>query len=159
MSQFSRDNYKRRKSIGTMAIELTGGSLFLIVLSLLFVDVSVMMLGFQVNDRACRDACRAAAQQSSSSQAIAAAKASLNMHKADGNFVTNPTLLTDPANFVYQDFGGNPTAGNPTVTVTSECKVKLPVPLVFCGQGLDNSGNYTFRKRYTFPIVAFNLQL
>ena len=61
--------------LGTMAIELTGGSLFLIVLSLLFVDVSVMMLGFQVNDRACRDACRAAAQQSSSSQAIAAAKA------------------------------------------------------------------------------------
>lgn len=149
----------KRPCQGTAAIELAGGSLFLIVLVLLAVDVSVMMLGFQVNDRACRDACRAAAQQSTVDLARAAAQASLKLHHVDGQFVEPPTMLTDATNFIYQDFGGNPMAGNPSVTVTSECKVKLPVPLIFCGNQLDNSGSYTFKKRYTFPIVAFNLKL
>lgn len=148
-----------RNNRGSAAIELAGGSLFLIVLTLLAVDISVLMLGFQVNDRACRDACRAAAQQSSVDMAKAAAVASLKLHKVDGQFVTPPTLVTDSANFVYQDFNGNPMAGNPTVTVTSQCRIKLPVPLLFCGQTFDDNGGFTFKKRYTFPIVAFNLKL
>jgi len=146
------------------AVELACGSVFLLVLTLLAIDITILMLGYELNDRACRDACRAAAQQASPQAAQVAATTILKTHKADGNYVTDPILLLGPGDFQYQDFGGNPTAGNPTVTVTTECKVKTPVPLTFVGSafGQDAQGDnmsWTFRKRYTFPIVTFNLVL
>lgn len=159
-----KNRMKKRKSSGMAAVELACGSLFLLVLTLLAIDITILMLGYELNDRACRDACRAAAQQSTPTAAQNAANTILKTHKADGNYVSDPTLVLGAGNFTYQDFGGNPTAGNPTVTVTTECKVKTPVPLTFVGSvfGQDASGNnvaWTFRKRYTFPIVTFNLVL
>jgi Flp pilus assembly protein TadG len=154
----------KRRANGMAAVELACGSLFLLVLTFLAIDVTILMLGYELNDRACRDACRAAAQQSTPTAAQNAATTILKTHKADGNFVSDPTLILGAGNFQYQDFGGNPTAGNPTVTITTECRVKTPVPLTFVGSvfGQDASGNnvaWTFRKRYTFPIVTFNLVL
>lgn len=155
---------KKRRTSGMAAVELACGSVFLLVLTLLAIDITILMLGYELNDRACRDACRAAAQQSTPTAAQNAANTILRTHKADGNYVSDPKLVLGAGNFTYQDFGGNPTAGNPTVTVTTECKVKTPVPLTFVGSvfGQDASGNnvaWTFRKRYTFPIVTFNLVL
>ena len=154
----------KKRGKGLAAVELACGSFFLLVLTLLAIDITILMLGYELNDRACRDACRAAAQQSTPLAAQNAASTILKTHIADGNFVTNPTLLTGPAYFQYQDFGGNPSAGNPTVTVTTECKVKTPVPLTFVGSVFGHDGDWTsdqwtFRKRYTFPIVTFNLVL
>ncbi|MBZ0187974.1 MAG: hypothetical protein K8F91_17130, partial [Candidatus Obscuribacterales bacterium] len=88
----------------------------------------------------------------------------LKNHKTDGNYLTQPQLLTGPGQFQYQDFGGDPTAGNPTVTVTTEMLVKTPVPLVFVGSMFGHNGDWvsdqwTFQKKYTFPIVSFNLVL
>lgn len=159
------DSRKRaHRQRGLAAVEIACGSLFMCVLLLLAIDVSVLMLGYEVNDKACRDACRAAAQQSSSAEAINAAQAILKTHQTDGSFVTQPVLVTGSNNFQYQDFGGNPLAGNPTVTVTTECRVKTPVPLVFVGSNFGHDGSWvndywTFRKKYTFPIVTFSLQL
>jgi len=155
---------RERNRRGTAAIEIACGSLFLMVLTLLALDISILMLGFEMNDRACRDACRAAAQQSSPQAAQNVAAAILKNHKTDGNFLSQPQLLTGPGQFIYQDFGGNPTAGNPTVTVTTEMKVKTPVPLVFVGSTFGHDGDWvsdqwTFQKKYTFPIVTFNLVL
>lgn len=155
---------KRRRNKGLAAVELACGSVFLLVLSLFAIDITVLMLGYELNDRACRDACRAAAQQASPTAAQNAASAILRTHRADGTFVTHPTLLTGPTYFQYQDFGGDPTAGNPMVTVTTECRVVTPVPLVFVGSLFGHDGSFqnnswTFRKQYTFPIVAFNLVL
>lgn len=154
----------QRRARGMAAVELACGSVFLLVLTLLAIDITILMLGYELNDRACRDACRAAAQQSTQAAAQNAAMTILKTHKADGNYVTDPVMLTGPGDFQYEDFGGDPTAGNPTVTVTTECQVKTPVPLTFVGSvfGQDASGNnmaWTFRKRYTFPIVTFNLVL
>lgn len=153
-----------RRQRGLAAVEIACGSLFLCVFLLLAIDVSILMLGYEVNDKACRDACRAAAQQSSPTEAITAAQAILKTHQTDGNFVTQPIMLTGASNFQYQDFGGDPLAGNPTVTVTTECRVKTPVPLVFVGNNFGHDGGWvndywTFRKKYTFPIVTFTLQL
>lgn len=163
MKPFKKQS-RSRKSAGMAAVELACGSLFLLVLTLLAIDITILMLGYELNDRACRDACRAAAQQSTPQAAETAAKTILKTHKADGNYVTDPTMIVGPGDFLYQDFNGNPTAGNPTVTVTTECKVKTPVPLTFVGSvfGQDAEGGnlaWTFRKRYTFPIVTFNLVL
>lgn len=147
------------------AVELACGSLFMCLLTMLALDVSVLMLGYEVNDRACRDACRAAAQEENAGDAQKAAQVCLKAHKTDGTYVSAPTLLTSgTSNFVYRDFNGDPLAGNPTVTVTTECLVKTPVPLFMFGQNFGHNGsmvssNWKFQKRYTFPIVTFNLKL
>lgn len=155
---------KTSRRAGSAAVELACGSFVLIALTLVAIDVTVMMIGFSLNDRACRDACRSAAQQDTPTKAQNAASASLKQHPGDGYWVTTPLLKTSGADFVYQDFGGDPAAGNPTVTCTTECTVRFPVPVSFAGnsfgadaQGL--RGTMVFRKRYTFPIVRFNLVL
>ena len=123
------------------------------------------MLGFEVNDRACRDACRAAAQQTNAQDAKTAAQAILKSHKTDGVFLTQPTLKDGANQFIYQDFGGDPLAGNPTVTVTTEIECHTPVPLTFIGNTFAHDGvtfsseKMKFQKRYTFPIISFNLVL
>ncbi len=155
---------KTRVRKGMAAVEVACGSFFLLVLTLMAIDVTILMLGYEMNDRAARDACRAAAQQSNLVAAQNAARTILKTHKGDGYFITDPNLLVSAGDFVYQDFGGNPTAGNPTVTVTTEVHVKTPVPLSFAGNNFGHDGSWvndswTFRKRYTFPIVAFNLVL
>lgn len=160
----ANSKYNSRSKRGTGVIELSCGSCFLIVLVMMALDVSVMMLGFGLNDRACRDACRAAAQQQTAQAAQQAANAVLKTHAVDGHYVTLPTLQTGTGDFVYQDFGGDPTAGNPTVTVTTQTIVRFPVPINFFGltfgdDGAGGQGTMTFRKRYTFPIVTFNLVL
>ncbi len=162
MSAKPTENRWRNK--GLAAVELACGSVFLLVLTLFFIDITVLMLGYELNDKACRDACRAAAQQGTPMDAQNAAAAILRTHRADGNFVTDPILLTGPTYFQYQDYVGDPTAGNPMVTVTTECRVKTPVPLGFVGSlfGHDSSwqnNSWTFRKQYSFPIAAFNLVL
>lgn len=133
------------KSTSRAAMELTGGSIFLVILIVTIFDVSLIMFGVQVNDRACREACQAAARQTTSEKAMAAAREALTMRKINNQFVENPTLLFDPVNFLYQD-------GNATVTVTSQCKVKLPVPMICFGA--ETEGGLTFRKRYTLPIES-----
>jgi Flp pilus assembly protein TadG len=153
---------KTRKTSGISAIEVGCGLVFLLVLTLIAIDITILLLGYEFNDRACRDACKAASQQSSSDAAQAAAAETLKVHKADGNYVTDPILLIGAGEFKYQSFAA--TTGNPTVTVTTECKVKTPVPLTFVGDlfsehltGRDDS--WTFRKRYTLPIATYNAQV
>lgn len=133
------------KATSRAAMDLTGGSIFLVVLMVTIFDVSLIMFGVQVNDRACREACQAAARQTTSEKAMAAAREALTMRKINNQFVENPTLLFDPVNFLYQD-------GNATVTVTSQCKIKLPVPMICSGS--ETEGGLTFRKRYTLPIES-----
>lgn len=134
------------------------------VLLMVAIDITIMILGYQLNDRACRAATRSAAQQPSAARAIAAANAALLLHKGDGVFVVSPRISQLPNAVVYNDFGGNPHAGNPTVSVCTEVVVRVPVPILFFGQrfGADATGLanvWTFRKRYTYPILDVNLVL
>lgn len=153
---------KQRKTNGMSAIELACGLVFLIVLLLIAVDITILLSGYDFNDRACRDACQAAAKQSSSESAQAAASATLKDHKAYGNYVTDPVLLIGAGEFSYQNFGA--ISGNPTVTVTTECKVTTPVPLtllssLFSEKTGSKDASWTFRKRYTLPIATYNAHI
>lgn len=159
-----RANTITRRSRGTAAVELACGSVFIMVLLMMAMDITIMMLGYQLNDRACRAATRSAAQQSSSNKAIAAVNAALRVHKGDGFFVTSPKLSTQPNSLVYNDFNGDPYAGNPTVSVCTEVTVKVPAPIIFFGErfGSTSSGvatEWIFRKKYTYPILDVNLVL
>lgn len=158
-----REKSRARRS-GTACVELACGSVFIMVLFMVAIDITIMMLGYQLNDRACRAATRSAAQQSSASKAFAAVNAALAVHKGDGFIVSSPKLSTQPNALVYNDFNGDPYAGNPTVSVCTEVTVRVPAPVVFFDQrfGKNSAGVanvWTFRRRYTYPILDVTLVL
>jgi Flp pilus assembly protein TadG len=157
-------------------VELAISAFALAIMTVLAVDLSVLMLGQQVLDRATRDAARAAAGQSTLANAINAAKGALLMHKTDGYFISQPVLTsTTSPDFVYQDYSGTPpgqviptgspnagqTAGNPFVSLTVQVVVRLPASFGALGVTIDQGpltgGTMTFRRNYTFPIVKQSL--
>ncbi|MBX9771107.1 MAG: hypothetical protein K2X29_07035 [Candidatus Obscuribacterales bacterium] len=159
-----RRQKRGQRSRGAITVELCIGAFFLIIMTALAIDITLLMLGYETNDRACRNACRSAAQQTTSTKAQAAAAAILSTVAVDGTFLKKPTLSLSGSDWAYQDYNGNPTAGNPFVRVTSTMQVRTPVPLYFFGVAKfgdadnDKKGDlWTFRKTYTFPIVTFNL--
>ncbi|MBN8659122.1 MAG: hypothetical protein J0M35_02085 [Candidatus Obscuribacter phosphatis] len=156
--------HMKRKKRATILLELSCGVLFLMALFMMAVDISLMMLAYQLNEKCCKEACRAAAQQKTSTAAMQAATTALAIHQGDGVYISSPRLATIPGAFEYQDFGGDPLVGHPYVAVTTEITVKLPVPVIFIGNDLGKGGigmsdTWVFRKRYSYPIVDLNLTL
>ena len=132
-------------------LELVTSALFIVVFALLGQDLALAVLGASMNDSACRDAARAAAQANDSSKSLQLAQAALKGHKSDGFFVSQPVLGALAGDFVYQDFGGSPPADiSPFVTVTTQCTVRVPAPLFFYSAEFLKNGLLEFRQRYTF---------
>jgi len=144
------------KNCGTALIEVGISLSLLIVLAALGSDLALITFGMSLNDAACRDATRAAAQQSTSVNALSAAQTQLKIHATDGVFISQPTLVsTSSPNFVYNDYGGAspPTNGSPYVTVTTAVNVKLPAPVFFFGATFLPNGYLQFIRSYTYPII------
>ena len=147
---------KLRKKTGIQTFELAFGALFIILMTMLALDLMIPMIADSVLDRATRDAARAAAGQGDQATAVKAAQAALASHKTDGNYVSQPILTsTTPPDFVYQNYGGDPTQGNPYVQVTCSLIAKLPCNIQMFGEHF--SGPFTFKRSYQFPIIKFQL--
>lgn len=150
----------KRKSNAHTIIELGMVAFLFSVIAMFCADIGFVMLASQLNDRACRDAARAAAQGSDYGAAVALAMAALAQHKGDGNFVADPAL--EIGEFQYEDFGGSPPPNtSPYVRVTTTCSVRVPAP-IFLGEvtfGTGESGIFNFSKTYEFPIVRTTLYL
>ncbi|MGH9551476.1 MAG: hypothetical protein ACRD3W_18970 [Terriglobales bacterium] len=155
-SQIKRSARQRKRGVG--CLEVAVASFLMVVLSALGVDVTLMVMACSINDVACRDAARAAAQRNTSAQALKAAQAELSVHSTDGKFISQPTLSsTSSPDFVYNDYSGNPPANRSSyVTVTTAITVKVPAPIFFFGIPFLKSGSLQFRRRYTFPIIKQN---
>jgi hypothetical protein len=140
-----------RSSRGSISVELACGSLLVSVFVIVALHLGVAIFGAFINDRACRDACRNAAQGETPTEASQLVNVMLNAYQATG-FVSNPTLS---APIVYQDFGGTPPAQtSPYVQVTTSTLVTMPLQaFAFFGSGFLQDGKLTFTKTYTFPIV------
>lgn len=150
---------KRRRCRGASLVEVAIIGTLLVAVALFSLDIGILVLGSSVNDKACRDAARAAAQASDSTNALKLAQASLKSHKTDGYFITQPAI--DMTNFTYQDFAGNaPPDTSPFVEVTTSNTVRVPAPIFFFGaQFGGTNGTFTFRNTYNFPIVRTTLYL
>ncbi len=148
-----------RNSGGHNVIELGCIMIALAVVTVLSVDIGVVMLAASTNERACRDAARAAAQASDATNALRLAQAACKTHAVNNIFLTNPSV--DGNNFVYQDYSGSPPPDtSPYVSVVTWIDVHVPAPVAFAGAKFNpNNGTMTLRKEYTFPIVKTQLYL
>ncbi|MBX9686735.1 MAG: hypothetical protein K2X27_08535 [Candidatus Obscuribacterales bacterium] len=149
---------KKRNQKAHTLIELSMLSVIFVVIAVLCLDVGYLIMGSEMNDRACRDAARAAAQADNYATALQLARAALIPHTADGYYLSSPTVNSSA--FTYQDFGGDPPPNtSPYVSVTTNCNVRVPAPIFFLGSGFLKNGNMQFSKTYVFPIVKTQLYL
>jgi len=144
-----------RAQRGLGLIEIAISCFLMIIMAAFGLDLTLIMLAMSLNDSACRDAARAAAQQSTYSKAVQAAQAQLQVHATGGYWITQPLLASTAAPyFVYNDFAGNPpTNTSPYVTVTTTVKIRCPAPLFFFGVSFNQNGMIPYSRRYTFPII------
>ena len=139
---------RNKTSTGLSFPEVAATSFLVIILAIFTADISLIIFAFSVNDKACRDVVRAAAQQSTAPQAMLFAQASVKNHTTDGIFIS-PIVLTT---LNYNDYGGNvPPGACPFVTATTTVNVTLPAPLYFFGASFTN--HFQYSQTYTSPIV------
>ncbi len=147
-----------RSNRGHLIIELSMITFLIVVVSVLCANIGIVSLATSLNDAACRDAARAAAQASNATAALKLAQAAIKAHSTDGYYVTIPTV--DTSSFEYQDYAGNPPANtSPYVKVTTTSQVRIPAPILFFGAQFSKSGKLTFTRTYNFPIVKTQLYL
>lgn len=148
-----------KRQNGSALVEFSAFSFLFFVFAILAIHISVALYGAYFNNRACRDAARAAAQAENTTpgagviQATKLAASVLKAHSTAGTFLQTPTLS---APIVYQDYGGSYTPLTPPyVQVTTSTVATLPFrPLSFLAAGtVLQDGHLTFTKTYTFPIV------
>jgi Flp pilus assembly protein TadG len=157
----------RNRKRGVSAVEIAIVSFLVIVMVGIAVDATIFTMAYARIDSTTRDAARAAATQPKASTdsgltcaaALKAAQTQLSTHTTDGVFIKQPVMTgTSSPYFVYQDYGGSPTAPQSAyVTVTCSEDVFLPIPVTFFGASFGpflTSGNkITMSRQYTFPIV------
>ena len=144
-----------RSNRGSTAIELGAAALIMIGIVAFGLNVCMAMIGYTLNDRACRDAARSAAQGENLPEALQRANRILTTYRKSSPFFR----LADRATVSYTDFGGTPPAGvSPFVTVTTTASSDMPCPINLFGNNVFGS-SMQFRKSYTFPIVRLTVPL
>ena len=130
-----------RNCAGFGIAEVGATAIFLIVAVMISLEFCFMIMAARINDSACRDAARAAAQAGDSQQdAQNAAAAAVAPYANMGiGFMTAPQV-----NVAYN--GANAT---PSVVVQTSCTIKNP------WQGISGqfASNISFSSQYAFPIV------
>lgn len=152
---------RNREEQGSSFIEVGIASIAMAVIVFMGIDAYVWMQAFMLNDIACRDACRAAAQAQGATAALTktraqqAAQRECTLHSVTRPYIGPPTF--EPGGFLWNDFGASgggalPAAPQtPFVRVQTSMNVNLPVP-IFMGQTM-SGGSLVFRRSYAMPIV------
>lgn len=150
----STNKATRRRARGTVMGEVAIGCILMIGIAMFAVDIGCAMVGFGLNDRACRDAARAAAQGSSATEAKTLANDIVK------SYATNSPLLSAPqvVSVTYTDFGGTPADGvSPFVTVTTRATARPLAPFSLFGAQVIAS-TFPVTKTYAFPIVKLTVK-
>jgi Flp pilus assembly protein TadG len=146
---------------GTATLELVVGLVLLMPLALLAVNICTLCLGSFVNDQACREAARAAAQQTSIGPATEVARAVVKSFGLAQGAIKSPTVTG--VQFTYFDSAeGDPVelgdldkdnlGQAPTVTVTTRMTIRTPAPILFSKGKLTNRS--VLMSSYTFPLLS-----
>jgi Flp pilus assembly protein TadG len=159
MTIFSGDKLSCRRRPGASLVEVTCGSVVLIFVVLILIDLGILIYGASLNDSVCRDAARKSA---SGSPANAESRARLligQMNSRGGGLVSHfslvppvvteitsqPKLRRNPENDELLNPGGLVTG---SVTVTTQVEV-TPFALPYI---IGRRPPLTLQSRQTFPI-------
>jgi hypothetical protein len=149
-----RGSQQRNK--GFTLAEVAVSSFIVIFMLIIALDVWMLISAVQMNDSACRDAARAAAQAPDQPTAQNLAFAAVATHKSVAPmFNQSPTV--DISNFQFVDYTGGatiPAGQTPYVRVTTFCIVHPIIPLSVFGSLIIGNGNtLRFNQTYEFPLV------
>lgn len=155
MNSRSKSILAVRQTSGSSIIELGGMGFIISVMAVICVNVGILVFAAWTNDAACRDATRAAAQQSNSENAQAAAVLAAKQFGADTAIIGHPVVLLDAASFKYETFPddeGSPQHDKgPRVTVTTRLNTKMPCPFIYNGTKFTDV--MAFKQTYTYPLL------
>jgi Flp pilus assembly protein TadG len=144
---------KVRNIKGSGLAEMAVASLILIGMALFALDIGTAIICFNLNDRACRDAARAAAQGSDKIEATNLANQIIKSYPQMTNLAKN--LKVTGVNYV--DYNGTPPANEtPFVAVTTKMDCRTIAPLTLFGMETIKA-NFPVQKTYTFPIVKLKV--
>lgn len=142
----------RRRRRAQVFLELPMVACMMIAFAAIACNVSVVSMAAELNDRACRDACRSAAEGDDADTAYQLALAALAGHGYESPFFGKPELVAGL--FYYEDYQGNaPVNQSPYVSVTTRMTLAPPSPIVFMGTTLGSFENIVAERTYRFPIV------
>lgn len=128
---------KGRKKRGTSLVEAIVAAIIIVPVALFLLDLSVLVLANSINDKAVKNAARAAANQPDGASAWQAANVSL------ASFRSSPIVKS----LTIKSFSFPPSNALETVSCTTKMEVKLPVPF-------PGFNNITFLARAEEPIVG-----
>lgn len=144
-----------RSNRGSTAIELGAAALIMISLVAFGLNICIAMIGYTMNDRACRDAARSAAQAATTTEATTRASRILASYRGSSPLFKQLRL----SQVTYTDFGGTPPDGvAPFVTVTTVAESDVPCAVNVFGKNVFGD-KMQFRRSYTFPIVKLTVPL
>lgn len=150
-----------RRRTGTILPEFVGALVVLALVTLMAVNMGLTLFAAWTNDAACRDAVRAAAQQTNATSAQTAASVALSQFKSGSSWFSGPTLLTSGTSFDWETFK-DPTTGIinwaqvPFCRVTTRMIVTMPAPIIFVNARMTDQ--ITLTQSYAFPLTNPNIQ-
>jgi Flp pilus assembly protein TadG len=155
-SLFSRQKSgdRLRAATGSGFLELAVALIFMTAMLLFALDICMVLIAFGVNDRACRDAARAAAQGRNTGEALKLAKAALRQHATSSALIEKPRLVENQFAYVTSP----PPKGKPSepfVSVTTVTNTRVPAPIFLVGQNF-GGGRIAIARRYIYPIVKLS---
>ncbi len=154
-----------RSASGMSGLELVCTLVVLIPVALFAVNIGYLGLATFTNDAACREAARAAAQQTSAEAAYGAALAAAQSFKIAGGLAGSPQVVQlrfqsfpnpDEPDIPLEmrDLRRTPTNNismAPFVRVTTRLNVGVPAPMFIGPNGI--SSNIDLVSRYSFPVL------
>ncbi|MBA3857194.1 MAG: hypothetical protein C0507_09835 [Cyanobacteria bacterium PR.3.49] len=146
----------KRKPRGQVALELAVACLLLLPLSIIGFSMITCEIASSLNDRACRNAARAAVDASNYDASLLRAQAAISANCTSG-IMYGPVSL-DVGKFVFEDFGGSPPPNtDPYVSVTTIMPCVIPAPINLLGNKIGITQKVNFTRTYKFPIVKLKL--
>lgn len=147
---------KGRSRKGSVLLEFVCVTWMFTLAALVGVNCGVLAFAAAINDAACREAVRAAAEQNSPEAARQAASAALSRFSVESPIMSSPQLRqSSEQDFQFQTYAGEDgrTQLNrgPFVRVSTEVRTKMPAPIIFSYAGLTD--NLQFVQSYNYPLV------
>jgi len=142
---------RRRSSTGSSFIELALTIMIITGMVLFALDICMLMIAYGINDRACRDAARAASRARNQGEAMNLAAAAIRYHDIASALIDNPTIDQSAFKFVPNPSG----ALQPYVSVTTRTNTRVPAPIFMLGTQIGGD-QVAIAKQYTFPLMKIS---